>query len=213
MKKKLISSSFLSSDDIIRDLKRLDNTDVDYIHLDVMDGKFVPNKTMPFSEMKHIHKYTSKRLDIHLMTKDVEKYITDYATLNAEYITIHVDLSEDVEEYLQLIKSYGIKAGLAVSPRVKIKELIPYLPLLDIVLVMSVEPGEGGQEFIVETKDKLKELKTLLKQYKQKALIAVDGGINEETKKYCLDADMLVSGSYVIIPKSNNFQEKIDKLR
>lgn len=213
LERKLISSSFLSSKDIIRDLKRLDDTDVDYIHLDVMDGKFVPKKTMPFSEMKHIYKYTSKRLDIHLMVKDVERYIKDYATLNAEYITIHVELSEDIEEYLQLIKSYGIKSGLAISPTTKIKELIPYLPLLDIILVMSVTPGEGGQEFILETKDKLKELRILLNKYKQKAVIAVDGGINDETKKYCVDADILVAGSYVILPENEDFQEKINKLR
>ena len=110
----LVSTSFLSSNNIPRDLKKLNETDTDYIHVDVMDGKFVPNKTMPFSEMKNIYKYTSKRLDVHLMVNDPTKYINDYATLNTEYITIHEEIDVDIIEMLKLIKSYGIKCGLAI---------------------------------------------------------------------------------------------------
>jgi len=213
MSKKLISTSFLSSKNIIRDLKKLNETDTDFIHLDIMDGKFVKNKTMPFREMKHIYKYTSKRLDVHLMVRDVEKYIPLYATLNVEYMTFQLEIDKDIEENLELIKSYSIKSGLAISPNTKVKELVPYLPLLDIILVMSVEPGTGGQEFIVETKDKLHELKTLLKGYNSKAVIAVDGGIDDNTKDYCKDADILVAGSYIVLPSDSDFNEKINSLR
>ena len=176
-----------------------------------MDGKFVPNKTMPFREMRHIYEYTSKRLDVHLMVEDPSKYIPLYAELNTEYITIHVEIDEDILKDLELIKSYSIKCGLAISPDTKVNELIPYLPYLDYVLVMSVYPGKGGQEFILETEEKIEEVKALLNSYNIKAVVSVDGGINDITKDKCKEADILVAGSYII--KSDNFQEKISSLR
>lgn len=206
-----VSVTFLSSTDVVRDLKLLDMTDTDYVHVDVMDGKFVPNKTMPFSEMKNIGKYTSKRLDIHLMVEDPSKYIPLYASLNAEYITFHVEVDEDIEESLKMIRNYSIKAGLAIKPETKISELVPYLPYLDLVLVMSVEPGAGGQKFIEGTEDKINELRELLDTYHSQAVINVDGGINDVTCKKCYNADMVASGSYVV--RSDNFQEKISSLR
>lgn len=207
----LISTSFLSSKNLIHDLVELDKTDTDYIHVDIMDGKFVKKKTMPFKEMRNIYKYTNKRLDVHLMVKNPKKYIEDYASLNTEYISLHIESDENIEKNLQLIKEYGIKSGLAISPDTEIKELVPYLPLLDLVLVMSVEPGAGGQDFIVKTKDKIKELKILLSEYNSDVKISVDGGINDRTKKYCTDCDILVSGSYII--NGDDLQEKIDSLR
>lgn len=207
----LISTSFLSSKNLIHDLRKLDKTDTDYIHVDVMDGKFVQKKTMPFKEMRNIYKYTNKRLDIHLMVKNPKKYIDDYASLNTEYISFHIESDENIEKNLQLIKEYGIKSGLAINPDTEIKELVPYLPLLDLVLVMSVEPGAGGQDFIVKTTDKIKELKILLSEYNSDVKISVDGGINDRTKKYCTDCDILVSGSYII--NGDDLQEKIDSLR
>ena len=206
----LISTSFLSSKNLIHDLVELDKTDTDYIHVDIMDGKFVKKKTMPFKEMRNIYKYTNKRLDVHLMVKNPKKYIEDYASLNTEYISFHIESDENIEKNLQLIKEYGIKSGLAISPDTEIKELVPYLPLLDLVLVMSVEPGAGGQDFIVKTKDKIKELKILLSEYNSDVKISVDGGINDRTKKYCTDCDILVSGSYII--NGDDLQEKIDSL-
>lgn len=207
----LISTSFLSSKNLIHDLVELDKTDTDYIHVDIMDGKFVKKKTMPFKEMRNIYKYTNKRLDVHLMVKNPKKYIEDYASLNTEYISFHIESDENIEKNLQLIKEYGIKSGLAISPDTEIKELVPYLPLLDLVLIMSVEPGAGGQDFIVKTKDKIKELKILLSEYNSDVKISVDGGINDRTKKYCTDCDILVSGSYII--NGDDLQEKIDSLR
>ena len=206
-----ISASFLSSKNIPEDLAKLNNTDVDYIHVDIMDGKFVPNKTMPFREMRHIYEYTSKRLDVHLMVEDPSNYIPLYAELNTEYITFHVEVEEDILKDLELIKSYSIKCGLAISPDTKVNALIPYLPYLAYILVMSVYPGKGGQEFIENTESKLEEVKALLDSYKIKAVVSVDGGIDNKTKDKCNKADILVSGSYII--NSENFQEKISSLR
>ena len=208
---KKIGVSFLSSKNIPRDIGLLNDTDVDYIHVDIIDGKFVKNKTMPFREMRHINDYTSKRLDVHLMVEEASKYIPLYAELNTEYITIHVEIEEDIMKDLELIKSYSIKCGLAISPDTKISSLIPYLPYVDMILVMSVYPGEGGQEFIGDSEDRINEVRELLKSYNIPAIISVDGGINDKSKDKCNNCDMLVSGSYVI--SSDNFQEKISSLR
>ena len=206
-----VGVSFFSSKDIVRDLKILNDTDVDYIHVDIMDGKFVSNKTMPFKEMRHISDFTDKRLDVHLMVEDASKYIPLYVELNAEYITIHIEIDEDIESDLKLIKSFGIKAGLSIKPDTTVSELVPYLPYIDQVLIMSVEPGAGGQTFIPESENKIKEARALLKSYNIDAIISVDGGVNDTTIKMCRDADMVVSGSYVVL--SENFQEKISSLR
>ncbi len=206
-----VSASFLSSKNLVKDLIKLNETDVDYIHLDIMDGKFVKNKTMPFREMRNISKYTSKRLDVHLMVENPEDYVPLYAGLNTEYITFHVEVDKNIEEILKLIHSYSIKAGLSIKPNTKVSELVPYLPFLDYILIMSVEPGAGGQTFIEETEDKITEVRALLNSYQCNAIISVDGGVNDLTKKYCKQADVLVSGSYII--NADNFQEKISSLR
>lgn len=206
-----VSASFLSSKDLVKDLTQLNETDVDYIHVDIMDGKFVKNKTMPFSEMKNIYKYTSKRLDVHLMVEDPESYIPLYAGLNTEFITFHVEIDKNIEECLKLIHSYSIKAGLSIKPNTKVSELVPYLPFIDMILVMSVAPGEGGQAFIEDTEAKIEEVRALLDTYKSSAVISVDGGINAKTKSFCTKSDILVAGSYIV--GSDNFQEKISSLR
>ncbi len=207
----LISTSFLTSKNIPKDLTLLNETDTDYIHVDVMDGKFVKAKSLPFKEMRHIYKYTSKRLDIHLMVEKPEKFIKDYAKLNAEYITFNIEVDTDIESCLKLVKSFGIKCGLAISPDTEVKQLVPYLPLIDLILILGVYPGKGGQEFMEETKSKLKEAKALLKEYKSKAKISVDGGINDKTKKQVSSADILVAGNYIL--SKEDYQEQITKLR
>ena len=204
-----VSASFLSSKDVLKDIVKLNETDVDFIHLDILDGKFAPNRSLPFSELKHIYKYTDKRLDVHLMVTKPSKYIPLYASLNTQYMVFHLEVDEDIEEDLKLIKKYSIKAGLAIKPEVN--ELLPYLPYLDIILVMSVEPGFGGQEFLEETEKKLNELRDLLDTYKIDAVISVDGGVNDKSRKYCDKADIVVSGSYIV--GSEDFQEKITSLR
>ena len=205
-----VSASFLTSKNIPKDLSKLNDTDVDYIHVDIMDGKFVKNKTMPFREMRHIYEYTSKRLDVHLMVEDPSKYIPLYAELNTEYITFHVQVDEDIKKNIDLIRSYSIKPGLAIKPNTKINELIPYLPFIDMILVMSVEPGEGGQEFIEESEGRINEIRDLINSYNLNIVISVDGGINDITRRKC-NTDIVVAGSYII--KGDNFQDKISSLR
>ena len=208
---KKISASFLSSKNIPLDLTKLNDTDVDFIHVDVMDGKFVRNRTMPFSEMKNIYKYTSKRLEVHLMVDNPSKYIPLYAELNTECIMFHIESSEDIIKNLELIKSFSIKSGLAINPDTKVNELIPYLPYLDQVLVMSVYPGEGGQKFIPGSENKIKELRELIKSYNLNILIDVDGGICDTILDKVVDADILTAGNYII--SGDNYQEKITSLR
>ena len=207
-----VSVSFLSSDNPPRDLRLLNDTDCEYIHVDIMDGKFVKNKTMPWSQMKNIYKYTNKRLDVHLMVEDPSKYISKYAELNTEFITIHVEIPHDINKHIREIKSYSIKAGLAIKPNTNVRDIIPYLPYINSILVMSVEPGEGGQEFIDSSEEKIKEIRHLLDEYcLDDIIINVDGGINNITVNKCREADMVVSGSYIV--KAENFQENIDSLR
>ena len=206
----LVSTSFLSSKNPAKDLKILDKTDTDFIHVDVMDGKFVSNKTMPFREMSKIYKYTTKKLDVHLMVEDSHSYIEKYATLNTQYITIHVE-SKNVKENLEYIREHHIYPGLAISPNTPVSEIVPYLPFVSLILVMSVEPGKGGQAFMVEMVDKIKEIRDLIKEYDISPIISVDGGVNNDTIKYCRDLDMVVSGSYIV--SSDDFQERINSLR
>lgn len=206
-----ISASFLSSKNIPQDLTKLNETDVDYIHVDIMDGKFVKGKTLPFKEMRHIYEYTSKRLDVHLMVEKPSLYIPLYAELNTEYISIHVEIEEDIVKDLELIKKYSLKCGLAINPDTSVKELVPYLPYLDSILIMSVVPGKGGQDFIPETVQKIKEVKALIDSYHMNIVINVDGGIKDSTKEFCRGVDILTSGSYIV--NSDNFQEKISSLR
>ncbi len=208
-----ISVSFLGAENIPAFLQALNETDVNFIHVDVMDGKYVKKKTMPFKEMKHIRDYTEKRLDVHLMVESPKEYIDDYASLNTEYITIHKDIKEDVLKCLKQIKSYAIKTGIALNKEDSIQEIVPYLPYLDLILVMGVTPGKSGQEFLKETTSKLKELQALKKEYPNLSfIISVDGGMNEETAKQVKEnVDMLVSGSYIM--NSDNYQEAINRLR
>ncbi|MEG1350941.1 MAG: ribulose-phosphate 3-epimerase [Bacilli bacterium] len=206
----MISVSYLSSFEIGKDLKKLNETDVDFIHVDVMDGKYVPAKTISFKEVKNIYKYTSKRLDVHLMVENPINYIKDYALLNAEYITVHIEDNNNILDCIKLIKSYGIKVGLSLKPNTLVSALTPYLEYIDLVLLMAVEPGKSGQTFMESTYLKINELKELIKNYKY-IKISVDGGINKEVSDKLTDVDIKVSGSYII--NSNNFQEKITSLR
>lgn len=209
----MISVSFLASNNIPDTLTKLNNTDANFIHVDVMDGKYVDNKSLPFKEMKHIYKFTDKRLDVHLMVESPSIYISDYASLNTEYISIHLDTIEDTLSNLKLIKSYGIKAGIVLNPNDKVESLIPYLPYIDLILVMGVIPGKGGQKFIDKTINKLKELKVLKKEYKDfKFKVSVDGGVNDVVSKKIYNlVDIIVSGSY--ITSSEDYQKQINSLR
>lgn len=206
-----ISASFLGAKNIPDTLTKLNVTDVDYIHVDVMDGKYVKNKTMPFSELCNISYYTRKRLDVHLMVEKPLKLIDDYATLNVEYLTFHVDIKDDLEKVFKRCMDYGIKIGLAINPKDDISIVYPYLDKIDLVLLMSVEPGLPGQEFIKETLNKIKKMRAHLKKNNLNTLISVDGGVNLLNIKDLKDVDVIVSGS--TITKSDDYQEIITKLR
>ena len=201
-----IASSFLSSSNIPKDLKKLNETDVDFIHVDIMDGKFVKNKTKSFTD---VYKYTSKRLDVHLMVEHPKKDIISYSLLNVDTITIHVEIKDNINDLIDLIHGYGIKAGLAISPGTNIDELDKYLDKIDKILIMSVVPGEGGQEFLMDSIERISLIKEKISN--KNILLEVDGGINDITKEYCSQVDILVAGNYII--SSQDFQESINKLR
>lgn len=206
-----LAASFLGVKNIPKTLEQLNKTDIDFIHVDVMDGKFTSKKTLPFREMKQIYKFTNKRLDVHLMVEHPDKYIRDYAQLNTEYITIHLEVGKEVKKALEHIHSYGIKCGLSIKPSTPIIHLLPYIADLDLVLLMSVEPGASGQSFFVDTPERLQQLKKLIVEERSHAKISIDGGLNPDTVSYVGDADVLVSGSY--ITSQEDYQGAIDLLR
>ena len=203
-----ILSNTLKPLDIV---KELDKTNADAIHLDIMDGKFVDNKTWTTSEIIKLTKYSNLPLDVHLMVNNPSKYIEDYAMLNTNNITFHYEAVKDVNKVINEIKDYGLKVGIAVNPDTDVKNIYDYLSDIDIVLIMSVYPGKSGQVFINETLDKIKELKDYIVNNNFKTLISVDGGINDETGKLCKEAgaDVLVSASYI----HNDIKNNIDKLK
>lgn len=193
----MISVSYLSMDkNLISDLH---NTNLDFLHVDVMDGKFVSG----VSEFLELNGF---KLDVHLMVKDVISYVDLYASLKPFYITFHYECGCDIIATINYIKSLNIKVGLAINPSTDVELIEPYLELLDLVLVMSVVPGAGGQKFIDKSIEKIKYLKNLNGSY----LISVDGGIND-TNVNLIDADIIVAGSF--ITNGGNYQEKIDLLR
>lgn len=205
----MLSTSILSiKDNLKENVLKLNNTDTTYIHLDIMDGIFVTNKTWNYKDLKDVLNGVNKPLDIHLMVNDVIKYIDDYSNLNPEYITIHLEAVNNVKEIIDYIHSKNIKAGLSIKPNTNTEELIPYLNDIEMVLLMSVEPGMGGQVFIDNTYKRLNELNKLKKEYN--FLIEIDGGINESNINNLDGVDMAVVGSY--ITSSDNYQEQINKL-
>lgn len=206
-----ISVSYLGCKKIGQTLNDLNLTDVDYIHVDVMDGKYVKGKTMSFNELSTIGNYTRKRLDVHFMVERPLKLIDLYATLNVFCITVHLNIQDDLEMIIKRCSDYGIKIGLAINPDQDVSLVYPYLDKIDLVLLMGVNPGLPGQEFIKSTLTKINTLKKEVEKRKLNTLISVDGGVNLDNAKYLKDCDILVSGS--TITKSNDYQETITKLR
>lgn len=194
-------------------IKKIDASSADYIHVDLIDGKFVGEKNFTISKEITLLNNVIKPLDIHLMTLKPEKYFMDLAMLNTEYITFHVEAVKNPGSTINNLKELGIKAGIAINPDTDLSTVKDYLGNVDQILVMGVNPGLGGQEFITDILSKIDELINLKNEFNYTFIISVDGGINDETIKLLKekDIDMVVSGSFVC--KSNNLDEQIIKLK
>lgn len=204
-----LSVSILNSQDRKEMVKLLNKTNITYIHVDVMDGIFVSQKTFDIKEIRTISQVSDKKLDVHLMVENPLLYIENIKDLtNIEYITIHLEINKDIKEILTKVKSYGFKTGISIKPNTNLELLLPYLEYIDLLLVMTVEPGLGGQPFILSSSNRLKEIKKLIQNYNIK--LEVDGGINNHTIKEVELADIAVVGSY--ITSSNNPIDKINSL-
>ena len=203
----ILTADFMRVNDSLKEIIN----DVDYIHMDIMDGEFVPNISFGPAVVKSLRPMTKVPFDTHLMILHPQNYIKQFAEAGSQYITFHVEADCDVMETINLIKSYGVKAGLSIKPNTTVEEIKKYLPYLDLVLVMSVEPGFGGQKFMVSAIDKCKELKELREKNNYNYLISVDGGINDKTLPQISQyLDLAVSGSYVC--NADNKKERLEIL-
>lgn len=204
-----LSVSILNSKDKINMIKTLNNTKISYIHIDVMDGLFVSQKSLPSDEIIKISPFSSKPLDIHLMVENPMYYIERIKELpNIDNITIHLEINKDIKNILNKIKEYGFKGSLAIKPNTDINLLVPYLDIIDRILIMTVEPGLGGQPFLENSPNRIKEIKKLIKD--KNIELEVDGGINNQTINKVKDVDISVVGSY--ITTSDNPAQRINDL-
>lgn len=205
----LVSGSILSDKVSTKDaVKCMENANVDYLHIDVMDGKFVKNKSYTIKEVMDLTKYTNKQLDIHLMVKNPLKYIDAFSMLNTAYITFHYEAVRNPDEIIDSIKNKGIKVGLSIKPKTNVNEIEKYLSKVDLILIMSVEPGKSGQSFMDSVIYKTEILKKLRDEKKYNFIINIDGGINNESFPKIKDnVDMVVSASYLL---SGNAKEKVE---
>ena len=217
MKKIQISPSILSADfsQLGNEIKKLEQGGADLIHVDVMDGHFVPNLTLGPPVIKNLRKYTKLPFDVHLMISPVHEYIENYADAGADIITIHPEATKNLKESINLIKKFGKKVGVSLNPKTEIKTLIDEIDKIDLVLVMSVNPGFGGQKFMPEVLDKIKELKKIKDKNQYHFDIEVDGGINFSNSRIVLEAgaDILVSGTTVFKENDGDIKINIEILK
>ncbi len=211
----LIAPSLLSADfaNLKQDVIMVNNSDADWFHLDIMDGVFVPNISFGFPVIHYINKYAKKPLDIHLMIVEPDKFINKFKEAGAEILTVHYEACTHLHRTIQTIKSSGIKAGISLNPHTPVHLLEDIIKEVDLVLIMSVNPGFGGQKFIVNTYNKVKELKQLIRNKKSSALIEVDGGVDSTNAKKLIQAgaNVLVAGNFIF--KSKNQQKTISELK
>jgi ribulose-phosphate 3-epimerase len=212
-----ISPSILSADfsKLGEEIVSLEKAGADYIHIDVMDGHFVPNITIGPEVIKRLRPVTKLTFDVHLMIAPVDPFIKDFAEAGADIITFHPEATEDISKTIKLIRSHGKKVGVSLKPLSPISLIEDYLNEIDLILIMSVNPGFGGQKFMPEVLDKMKSLRKIVDQKKLKVDIEIDGGINFDNSKKAKDfgANILVSGSTVFKENGGNLQKNIQLLR
>jgi len=217
MKKIQISPSILSADfsQLGNEIKKLEEGGADLIHVDVMDGHFVPNLTIGLPVIKTLRKFTNLPFDVHLMISPVHKYIEDYAKAGADIITIHPEATENLNDSINLIKKLNKKVGVSLNPDTKINVLEGHLPNIDLILIMSVFPGFGGQKFIPNTINKIKNIKDIREKNKYNFDIEVDGGINFTNSKEVINAgaNILVSGTTIFKENNGDIKKNIETLK
>ena len=217
MKKIQISPSILSADfsQLGSEINRLEEGGADLIHVDVMDGHFVPNLTIGPPVIKNLRKFTKLPFDVHLMISPVHQYIESYAEAGADIITIHPEATENLKETINLIKRFNKKVGVSLNPKTEIDKLINDIEDIDLILVMSVNPGFGGQKFMPEILDKIKKLKNIKDENNYNFDIEVDGGINFKNSKLVLDAgaNILVSGTTIFKENNGDIKKNIKILK
>ncbi len=214
MEKVLIAPSLLASDflNLENEVKRINESDAEWLHLDVMDGEFVPNLTFGYGLVSDINKHLTKVCDVHLMINNPIKFVEQFAAAGSDYFVFHYEATDDSFAVIEEVKKFGMKVGMAIKPQTDVTVLDEYLSYLDLVLVMSVEPGFGGQKFDPSAIDKIKYFKAKREERNYNYLIEVDGGINEQTGMLVKQAgvDILVAGSYVFCLE---MEERIAKLK
>ena len=217
MKKIQISPSILSADfsQLGKEIKKLENAGADMIHVDVMDGHFVPNLTIGPPVIKALKKNSQLPFDVHLMISPVHKYIESYASAGADIITIHPEATNDLLESINKIREFKKKVGVSLNPETKIEIIKEHLDQIDLILVMSVNPGFGGQKFMPEVLNKVKKLDEIRKNLKLNFVIEIDGGIDFENSKLAIESgvDILVSGTTIFKNNNGDIKKNIDLLR
>ena len=210
----ILGGSFSNIEKIILDLNQ---SKAEYIHFDVMDGDFVPNLTFGPKFISNVREFSNKVFDVHLMINRVEKFLDDYIRAGSDIITFHIEINEDIENIIKKIKAKGIKCGLAIKPKTSWSEIQPYLQHIDQVIIMTVEPGFGGQEFMNDQVDKIKNISNYIKLNNLRVGIEIDGGINFETGQTCVEAgaNILVAGSFLfnqgdLIAATNSLSDKFN---
>ncbi len=212
MATKLVAPSILSADfaNLEREIRSISEAGADWVHVDVMDGHFVPNITIGIPVVKSLKKISPLPLDVHLMIEAPERYIADFIKAGSDYLTIHVESTRDPASVLFKIRELGAKAGITLRPGTPVESVLPLLPLCDLVLVMTVEPGFGGQSFMHDQVFKIDRLRQEIVTKSLQCLIEVDGGINHDTAALCKNADVFVAGSYVF---GQDYRTAISKLK